>query len=114
MELFSNGRHLKESWALDTHQVICYPHNWTHHIAICLCCLRKALNFCQPPLINLATSPVVGWVNSQILNSGITHRVALAFPKHSQSQLKSCVWFGFPQMVLLLTLIKHRKNKTAI
>lgn len=113
MELFGIGRSLKKGAGNELpHQVICSPHNWMHHISSHPCGSSKAVNFCQSPLINLAVSPMVGWANSQTLNSGITHRVA--FPKHPQPQLKSCIWFGFPQMALLLTLIKHRKNKTAI
>lgn len=101
-----------KSWESNTAPSNLLPNNWMRRISSYLCCLSKTQNFCQSPLINLAISPMVGWVNFQTLNSGITHRVA--FPKHPQPQLKSCIWFGFPQMALLLTLIKHRKNKTAI
>lgn len=105
-----NGRSLKERVGNWTRSL--FSQNWMHHISSYSCCLIQSGNFCQPPLINLAIRPMVGWLNSQTLNSGITRRVA--FPKHPQPQLKSCIWFGFPQMALLLTLIKHRKNKTAI
>lgn len=74
--------------------------------------VSKTKNLCQLPLIDLVVSPLAAGWTFPTRNSRITRQVA--FPKYPQPQLKSCVWFGFPRTVLLLTLIKHRKNKTAI